>query len=230
MAGRWEPTPLEVFKAMCIAERDFLPQYCDAVLVHGSPAMDWQFIETLLYTVAEHHKRGRVGTIVLNGLTEAECRLRNVAYTGREPWLARLIELGVAQSDIELIPASPHTGVESPNFLELATRMGWENLIISSFPHHQFRCFQTIVAQMETMGRRRVYNLTFGGIGLTDRMSKPVLGGGVIEGDFETHQEEEFKRIVAYAQEPEIVDGKPKFTRHATIPEVLEYVRWRDAQ
>ena len=230
MTGKWEPTALEMYKAGIIAHCDYLPAHCDAALLHGSPATDWQFIEKLLYTVAEHHKQGRVGTIVLNGMTEAECSSRNVAYTGVEPWLARLIELGVARSDIKLMPASPHTGVECRNYLELAAQEGWENLIDSSFPHHQLRCFQTIIPQMETMGRRHVYNLTFGGIRLTDRMSKPVLGGGVIEGDFETHQEEEFWRIVEWAQEPEIVDGKPKFTRHATIPEVLEYVRWRDVQ
>ncbi|MDP3645532.1 MAG: hypothetical protein Q8R25_00385, partial [bacterium] len=90
--------------------------------------------------------------------------------------------------------------------------------------------------QMQTMGRRRVFNLTFDGISFMHPMSKPVMGGktvlgsGDVEGPFEIHQEEEFKRIVAYAQEPEVVDGKPKFTRHATIPEVLEYVRWRDAR
>ena len=89
---------------------------------------------------------------------------------------------------------------------------------------------------METMGRRHVYNLTFGGIRMTDTLSKPVMGGqtvlgsGDVHGSFEIHQEEEHKRNIAYAQEPEIVDGKPRFTRHATIPEVLEYVRWRDAQ
>lgn len=236
MAQIWEPTALEMYKAMHIAQRDYLPEFCDAALIHGSTSTDQKFNDKLLHTVAEHHKQGRVGTIVLNGLTEAECRSRNIAYLGFEPWYETLRECGVHDRCIHRMPASPHTGIESHNFLELATQMGWESLVISSFPHHQLRCFQTIVAQMHTMGLRCVYNLTFDGISITYPMSKPVmsgktvLGSGDVEGRFEIHMEDEFKRIVGYAQEPEIVDGKPKFTRHATIPEVLEYVRWRDIQ
>ena len=236
MAQSWEPTALDMYKAMQVAQRDHIPYRCDAVLIHGAPSTDKMFNNTLLRTVAEHHKNGCVGTIVLNGLSEEECRSRNLSYFGFEPWWKILREHDVCARNIVRMPASPHTGVESRNFLELAAQKGWESLIISSFPHHQLRCFQTIVAQMHTMGRRHVYNLTFGGINLTYPMSKPVmsgktvLGSGDINGAFEIHMEEEFKRIVAYAQEPETVDGKPKFTRHATIPEVLEYVRWRDIQ
>ena len=232
----WDPTALEMYKAGIIAQCDYLPEFAGAALIHGSPATDWQFIEKLLYTVAMHHKRGRVGTIVLNGMTETECRARNIAYTGFEPWYKALRDYGVLAKRICRLPASSHTGVECLNYLELASQEGWENLTTSSFPHHQLRCFQTIIPPMETMGRRHVYNLTFGGIRMTDALSKPVMGGqtvlgsGDVHGAFEVHQEEEFKRIVAYAQQPEIVDGKPRFTRHATIPEVLEYVRWRDAQ
>ena len=160
-----------------------------------------QFNLKLLQTVAEHHKNGRVEKIVLNGLTWKQCRDKNLSYEGYEPWREKLIKLGVEEEHIVVMTASSHTGVEASNFLGLAKENGWGSLLISSFPHHQLRCFLTIVAQMQSLGRRKVYNLTFGGIRVTYPMKKPVmagktvLGSGDVSGAFELHMEEEFKKL-----------------------------------
>jgi ABC-type uncharacterized transport system substrate-binding protein len=140
---------------------------------------------------------------------------------------------GVPEQCIEHLPPSRHTAAESSNLLDMARVRGWQNLIVSSLPHHQLRCFLQIVALIAHPYWCKVYNMTIGGISLMSTVSKPAWIDSQwpsVSAPLLDHFEEEFKRILLYAEEPNVIDGVAEFSRHATISEALAYVRWRDSQ
>jgi len=55
---------------------------------------------------------------------------------------------------------------------------------------------------------------------------KNVLGSGTVLGAMDKHVEAELERVVKYAQAVR-PDGL-QYTRHATIPEMFEYLKKRD--
>ncbi len=230
MPGLWEPTALEMLLAMNAVLNDPLVA-SDALFIHGAPARDDE-LDYKLLAMAKVAWNGRAARkIVVNGLTADTCRERNLAYVGHEEWVQRLVNMEVREEDIILLPVSPHTGAESRNLITLARERGWGRITIMSYPHHQLRCFLQIVALMAEMGvNLNVHNLTHHELGWNRELKKPVmagqtvLGGTDVDGTFPRHIEEEFIRIVAYAQPP---TAERPYTRHATIPEMLAYLDQR---
>jgi hypothetical protein len=233
MSEKWVPTPLEISQAQVAVLADTLPLQCDAVFIHGSPIRDDQLDRQILKKVMDNYMQGRFSRIILNGLTEEACREKNLAYAGCGPWIKTLGFVDNPGMDIVLLEPSAHTGAESRNLLKMAKEKGWQKIAISSHPHHQLRCFLQIIALMEEVGwTPDVYNIPGPAIDWNRQLKKPVMAGTGfsedVNGTLSDHIAAEYERIVAYAQQPEVVDGKPKFTRHATIPEMMEYLAKRN--
>ena len=221
-----EPSALDMMRSMYVALGDLTPTRCDAHFVHGAPAAEEHHYGRLLQTVAHHYRTRTVGAVVINGLSVDECKRQNQGYRGFEIYREILITV------IELLPPSRHTAAESSNLLDMARVRGWHNLVVSSLPHHQLRCFLQIVALIARPYWCKVYNMTIGGISLMSTVSKPSWIDSQwpsVSAPLLDHFEEEFKRILLYAKEPNVIDGAAEFTRHATILEALAYVRWRDS-
>lgn len=230
----WTPTALELMQGMNVALADHIPEPCDALFIHGSPVRDDELELFLLENSVRFYTEGRVDRIVINGLSAETCRAKNLAYKGCEPWLRTLEELGVPDEGIVVLEPSPHTGAESRNLLKLAKTMEWTKLVIASQAYHQLRCFLQIIALMEEAGFwPDVYNVPAPGVPWDYPMVKPVMAGGTggitgdVQGALPEHIAAEYDRLVMYAQEPGVVDGRPRFTRHATIPEMLKYLKTR---
>jgi|SRR5215813_589071 len=221
-----EPSALDMMRSMYVALGDLTPTRCDAHFVHGAPAAEEHHYRRLLQTMAHHYRTRTVGAVVINGLSVDECKRQNQGYRGFEIYREILITV------IELLPPSRHTAAESSNLLDMARVRGWHNLVVSSLPHHQLRCFLQIVALIARPYWCKVYNMTIGGISLMSTVSKPSWIDSQwpsVSAPLLDHFEEEFKRILLYAKEPNVIDGAAEFTRHATILEALAYVRWRDS-
>ncbi|MFC1609088.1 hypothetical protein ACFL16_01770 [Patescibacteria group bacterium] len=231
----WSPTTLEVLQAMTVALADSVPQRCNALFIHGAPIRDNELDKLVAKKAAALQLSGQVGTVIINGLNAETCRNKNLAYGGFESMFAYLLNENVVTENILVMTPSPHTGAESRNLLTLATENAWTRLAIMSHPHHQLRCFLQIIALMSEVGYwPNVYNIPGPGIDWNRPIEKPVMagetvtGGKNISGTLPTHIEEELTRIVTYAQQPEIVNGNPKFTRNATLPEMFEYLSQRN--
>src|SRR5262249_24762405 len=168
-----EPSALDMMRSMYVALGDLTPTRCDAHFVHGAPAAEEHHYRRLLQTVAHHYRTRTVGAVVINGLSVDECKRQNQAYRGFEIYREILTDFGVPEQCIELLPPSRHTAAESSNLLDMARVRGWHNLVVSSLPHHQLRCFLQIVALIARPYWCKVYNMTIGGISLMSTVSKP---------------------------------------------------------
>jgi hypothetical protein len=233
MPATKEPSALDMMRSMYVALGDLTPTRCHAHFVHGAPAAEEHHCRRLLQAVAHHYRTCTVGVVVINGLSVDECKRQNQGYRGFEIYRDILTDFGVPEQCIEHLPPSRHTAAESSNLLDMARVRGWQNLIVSSLPHHQLRCFLQIVALIAHPYWCKVYNMTIGGISLMSTVSKPAWIDSQwpsVSAPLLDHFEEEFKRILLYAEEPNVIDGVAEFSRHATISEALAYVRWRDSQ
>ena len=228
---KWEPSALEMMQAMVAVLNDPWEE-TEAILLHGAPARSDELDRKLMHEVAAMRCLTN-GHFVINGLTAKQCHELNLAYVGHEKWQELLHENHVVPQNIVVLPASRNTAEESRNFLLLAKERGWKKVAIASYPHHVLRCFLQIIALMKEMDMMdlHVSCATFLGLDWNGELKKPVLGGqtvlgtGDISGTLPTHIAEEFQRIVAYAQDPKLT-GK-NYTRHATIPEMFEYLKNR---
>jgi len=229
----WTPSPLEMMTGMVAVLADTVPSDYDALFVHASPVRDDRLDARLLDRVAQAYHSGADFKVVINGLTEDVCQAKNLAYLGYERWYNILVQFGVSRDDILVLEAAGHTGAEARNLLRLAKEYGWKKLVISSQPHHQLRCFLQAIALMDEEGwYPAVYNLPAPGISWHHEMKKPVMTGGTgatgdVLGTLPEHIVREFESIEMYAQEPKLVEGRPAFTRNATIPEMLQYMELR---
>lgn len=229
---QWKPTPLEIMQALLFVLCDE-PVRSDALYVFGSQGDELLDAEELK-TAANLYLNGFAPKIVINGISAYKSRELNMAYIGYESWLLGLMNCGADKKDILFIPPSLHTAEESLNILVLSEKMDWKTLTIMSAPHHQLRCFLTIISLMKDRRTKlEIHNRTFGyaPFDWSRDMTKLVLSGkmavsaGNVNGNMEAHISAEFERIVKYAQywEP---DDAP-YTRHATIPEMFEYLKKR---
>jgi len=226
-----EPSALEMMQAMVAVLNDSWEE-TEAILFHGAPARSDELDRKLMHEVAAMRCLTN-GHFVINGLTAKQCHELNLAYVGHEKWQELLHENHVVPQGIVVLPASRNTAEESRNFLLLAKERGWKKVAIASYPHHVLRCFLQIIALMKEMDMMNLHVscATFLGLDWNGELKKPVLGGqtvlgtGDISGTLPTHIAEEFQRIVAYAQDPKLT-GK-NYTRHATIPEMFEYLKNR---
>jgi len=219
----WQPSADEIMKALLRVLCDE-QKSADALFIHGLPTTDDFHNNQALATAVTAYQNGMAKNIVINGLTAGECEKLNLAYQGCDVWLSKLRKLGLASKDLIILPPSPHTAAESENLLRLAQSYKWKSLTITSMPHHQLRCFLAIVEAMSKLGVfLKVYNKTFYTMNWAVEITKPVMGGGAIIGTVIKHVEEEFERIIRYAQ-PNGVG----YTRHATIPEMFNYLAQRN--
>lgn len=231
---KWEPTALEMFQLAVATLGDKIPGGCGLGFVHGAPIRNDDLDHQVLSAMAMLYLGGQVKKIVLNGLTEEMCRTKNLAYAGYEPWWRKLILMGLHDDDIIILEASAHTAAESSNLLKLAKTNGVGKIVIASHPHHLPRCALQIVAEMNKMAfLPNVYFLASGGIDWHRPCEKPVMAGGTgftkdEKGPFHEFVVGEFNRIDTYAQNPDVVNGKAKFTPNATVPEFLEYMAQRN--
>ena len=227
----WEPTPEEAFIGQILALSDRVPLITDATFVHGAPVRDIEINRSILSAVAKRYHNNETKQIVINGLTVEESNRNNHGYIGFENWRQILFDYGVPGRAILSIPSSPNVPAESNKFLAMAHVNRWLDVTITSISDHQLRCMQQIVALMSEPYSIKVFNRHAGGIGLRQRVVRPVMHGSTVhghkdfEGPYEEHAKPEWHRVVAYAQEP---TADEPFVRHATIPKVLEYARWRD--
>ena len=230
----WQPTHAELMSAIAfvLSEEEI---HSDAFFIHGPPMEDDKFEKIELKIASNFYKRGYASKILLNGITHRECCDSKLNYKGFERWKETLVSFGVKENDIAIFKSAKHTGTESTNMLLFAKKNDWKTVTIMSHPIHQLRCFLTAIGIMKSTGFfLKVYNRTFP-LQRSDwirDLTKIVLGGNTvmgsndISGNMQDHINEEYKRIIFYAQDPKVV-GK-HFTRHATIPEMFEYVKMRE--
>lgn len=226
----WDPTLAEVYAGLAAVANEPIRDHYDAIFIHGAPIRSDEQDDRLLQRAADFYAQGIVGVIVLNGLTAEMCREKNLAYAGYEAWHEKLLEKGVSSDNILVMVASDHTGFESKNLLLLAQERGWTKLGILSHEHHIARCFLTIIPQMLALDfQPDVYPISGPHIDWNEPLKKPVMGGqsvagGNVDGALPVHIGEEIARIIMYAQEP---TEEKKFTRHASFPEMYEYLDQR---
>ncbi|TSC68609.1 MAG: hypothetical protein G01um101456_569 [Parcubacteria group bacterium Gr01-1014_56] len=196
----------------------------DAMFIHGSSVTDPGLDDATLKLSRETLKRGDIGRIVINGVSESVCNEKNLAYFGCEPWLRTLAILGVERKDIVVLPESLHTAAESGNLITLALQSGWQSLTIFALPHHILRCMLQIVYLMEQRHVfLKVYARTLDSVDWNMDAEKTVLGGGFISGTMFNHIAAEYKRVEKYKRRDRV-----GFTPHATVGELIEYIHKRD--
>ncbi len=224
-SGKWSPTSLEINIAQIIALRDVIPSKNDVLFVHAPP-YESSLDKILLLAAINSYEKGQVKKIIINGLSKELCNARNGAYCGYKKWLKFLLSRGIPRSDIIITPPAFHTADESIQLLTLAKKNKWKRIIIASHPHHQLRCFLQAIAIMQEINYwPNIYNLTHEGISWHQVIKKTVLDdmNSTVQGTFEVHIISEFERLIKYAQEPKTANH----IRHATIPEMLDYLNLR---
>lgn len=197
----------------------------DALFIHGSSVKDPQLDNKILTLGAKLLHDGSTKNLVINGLSQEICTEKDLAYPGVEPWRVILESLGV--SFVHQIQPSLHTAAESENLVDLAIWNNWSSITIMALPHHLIRCMCQIVyfLHQKNATHIKVYTRTFDDIDWLVHASKPVLGTGKsIEGTLYDHIEAEFQRIEKYMDPT----GKG-YTPHATLEEVIEYIKKRDS-
>lgn len=126
-----------------------------------------------------------------------------------EECLPRLVEAGVAQSDIIAETRSRHTAEQAKYVLEMARRNGWRQLILVATPHHQCRAYLTF---LKSSGRDMILINSVAPIG-----SWYDDNGWGARFDL---LEQEQKRIETYTAKGDL----------AGIAEALEYQKWKEEQ
>lgn len=233
---RWRPTPAELVKAHDQVAYDRLPPAFDAVFVHGAPLRDDDTdVALLTHVVNAIDGRCPRPRVVLNGLTAEQCREGGIAYAGYEGWMRLLCSLGVGSGQIDLLPDAWHTAAEADALMRYAIAAGHDQIVVATYNHHALRSMLSMVAAMDRAGvKLPVFALAAPPILLGRQFAKPVMKDGTgatgdVVGTIEDHIVAENERIVMYAQAPPLGDGgRPTFTPHATIPQLYEYLEWRD--
>lgn len=217
----------DMLLAMVAVLGDRLPPKLDALFLHGSCIRDPRVDDIILAQAAHTLLSGGTKCIVINGIDDMPG-----AYPGAQAWRNKLAALGVQDSDVLAIPEADRTAYESSNLLDMAEERGWEEIAISSTPHHQLRCFLQLIAEMQKRGgwKHVVYNRPTRGVSWDMSFSKPSIDPTVatVTGNLEVHGALEFTNLGRYMVPFEDREGITRYTPHATISEMFEYLRWRD--
>lgn len=216
--------PLHLCKALLMVLTGPHPA-TNAVFVHGSPAADDEIDTDLLRLAVDMVAKKEAGSLVINGLTDAECWPggKRLAYPGSDTWGRTLQQIGF--SGQLMIPSSKHTAAESDNLISLAKEKGWESITIMSYPHHILRCMlQMVFCLARAKSDLKVYTRTLPSINWQKVAEKGVLNNEPFRGTLiEAHVREEYERLIKYADK----EGTG-YTPHATLNELLVYCQWRD--
>jgi len=214
-----EPKALEMMQAMLFVLCDE-EKKSDALFLHGRGDL----VEEGLTLAYDLFRRGLTPKIVINGLTAEKCKELNLDYAGHEGWIDILEKIGARREDVLLLPPSNHTGEESENLVSMAKEQGWKTLTIVAAPYHQLRCFlQIIAAILKSDVDLDVYNQTLHNVNWDKHVTKILMGGGAITGTRLDQIAGEYERILKYTKWGDI-----RFTRHATISEMLAYMEQRN--
>ncbi len=192
----------------------------EAVFVHGRDDL----YLPMLREAARMFFRRHAKKVVINGLSQAQCLERNLAYPGYEEWLRELVDLGIWSGDVILLPPSDHTGLESVNLIKLAQENFWEHLAIIGVPYHVQRCMLQMIGCMNDAGAELDVSAVCAkdGVDWDEPVTKIILGGGSEQGARSAHAASEVFRTLFYA-----VQGNAT-TRNATYVEGNEYFRKRN--
>lgn len=221
----WNPTSAEMMKALLMVMMDRGAE-TDCLFWHGSPTNSWMQNRGVASAIANFWKAGGTKNIIINGLTAAECHAKNLCYPGQEGFLEHLEAMSVPGEKVMIAPRAYHTAAESEALLLMMKERGWKSVTISSQPHHQLRCFLQIIASMQKLGIWvKAYNWTSSLADWSEPLKKPLLGGGEIDGTLVDHVQGEHDRIVKYAD-----PTGTGYSLNATIPEMFEYLKTRDAK
>ncbi len=199
----------------------------DTIFLHGSSVKSSQLDDLILQCGADLLLKTFAVSIVVNGKPASECA--QIAYAGVEVWLLSLLDLGVLQNQINTIAPSAHTAAECKAFIELSKERGWKSVTVVALPHHILRCMRTWVAVIRAAGiDLKVYAQTPHSVDWMMPAQKPVLDGPDIKGTYFDHIAREHAQGERFENKAG-VDEKGKFTPHATLAELIEYMKTRDA-
>lgn len=143
-------------------------------------------------------------------------------YPGIERWKPALLELGVSEEQLLLVPTAEYenlnTLTEASAVIELVKQEGIESLLVTAHPVHQMRAFMTMatVAMREAPGLR-LYSLP--------ALPQPwgaeaVHSQGLVRAVRHQLLHSEWERLERYRLKGDL----------ASVPEVLGYLNRRDSE
>ncbi len=233
-----DPLALRQATLLTLVDRHLLT---DAMFIHGSCVRDDGLDDSILAVGHKLYESGQVGSLVINGLTDAVCVEKNLAYPGGDTWEKKLRAKGI--KNLLKIKPSPHTPAECRNMIALAQKEEWRRLTVAAFPHHILRVMCQWIYLLKELGSPiSVYARTMDTVDWTMPAKKPVLGGGTVEGTLFDHMGHELNQLALYSdldcfETPEGKripaslagpEDKQKYTPNATLEELIAYYKWRD--
>ena len=219
----WSENPLDIFRLATLVMSDPVPAEVDSVYLYGHTSdNEVSILETGL-ALYKSGISGRLGIcgggpyVPPNGPPDAK-----VAYSGCAVWADWLVERGARREDIYTIPRPPfsHTGTEAYRLVNLAKTREWRAVCVVANPMHMLRAFANTVA---CVIREYPELLVYTKPGTPFPWNKEVLSsqGNIFGSRLETGMENEWARLnKTWGNEYDV----------ASAAEVLEYVRWREAQ
>jgi hypothetical protein len=140
-------------------------------------------------------------------------------YPGYRAYRQGLVELGVCEEDIVVIPPVDlehgNTHTEALAFAKYVGEVGWKSVAIVAPTVHQPRAFLTMLAAiLEAKLEVRLYNI----IASQPWNTSVTHSQGKVSGTMEELLEGEMKRIRDYSNNGHVALGE----------EVFRYLRWRD--
>lgn len=214
----------ELLQATGLAQTSTLPaRQLPVLFVHANKDLE----VALLEKTAQLWRDGRFQTIVLNGMTAAECHEMKINYAGVEPWEEWLMyEGGVAREAIRCVKPGRHTYEEAYAIHLLCERKGWQELAFLSFPYHILRCTLTQLAAMKRLKcHRQLYPLSLESVQWFAPVTKQLLGGETLTRPRLEMFEEEWQRIEKYQAQGDCVSLQEmlRFFQHQqqACPEAL---------
>ena len=146
-------------------------------------------------------------------------------YPGAPAWKKSLNKLGVAESDIMLIPLTEtpfHTLSEAFTTVRFVQQKQWRKLVIVAPPFHLLRCFLSVVTAIQTL---KVDLKVYCQVGITQPWYEyAVHSQGKTRGKRKNLIVGEIRRIVKYRRKNN--QSAPLCSTDAA----LEYLEWRDTQ
>ncbi|MBY0472270.1 YdcF family protein [bacterium] len=205
---------LEMMQAMALSLAHALPdENLPALFVHGNKDLE----KSSLTLAAQLWREGRVKHLVLNGMTEAECRDMKINYNGAEVWHRWLVQEGKVNPDfIVQVRPGRHTYEEADAFHRLCAERNWNAVAYLSFPYHILRCSLTHLAAMKRLGATRaLYPVSLKAVVWFEPVSKQLLGENTIVRPRLEMFDEEWRRIQQYQKKGDC----------ASLAEMIEFFK-----
>lgn len=205
---------------------DECPKRIDAVFIHGSSVKDAALDTLQLKLGVQLYEHTGASAIVIPGTPQRQCG--RIAYVGVEKWHKELLSM-VSERTILHTPPIFHTAAECNEGAQMAVSRGWKKIIAVALPHHILRVMRSWAAVISEKNiTLQVYAQTPHCLDWGMPAVKPVLDNGVseIKGTLFDHIKRELLQGERF-ENKRGEDEQGKFTPHATLPELLEYLRGR---